>query len=88
MSSTLKRTYKSSMIIGLIRENKDLSQEDLAARAQLDRKYISNLENGKSQPTFRSILKLSKGLKMRPSELVKYMEENLDEEEKFWKNSE
>jgi transcriptional regulator with XRE-family HTH domain len=65
-----------------------LSQEDLAARAQLDRKYISNLENGKSQPTFRSILKLSKGLKMRPSELVKYMEENLDEEEKFWKNSE
>jgi transcriptional regulator with XRE-family HTH domain len=88
MSSTLKKTHKSSMVIGLIREKKDLSQEDLAAGAQLDRKYISNLENGKSQPTFRSILKLSKGLRMRPSELVKYMEESLDEEEKFWKGFE
>jgi hypothetical protein len=46
------------------------------------------LENGKSQPTFRSILKLSKALRMRPSALVKYMEENLDEEEKFWKGFE
>jgi transcriptional regulator with XRE-family HTH domain len=88
MKPTLKKPYKTSMIIGPLREQMNLSQEDLAAGSELDRKHISNLENGKSQPTFKSIFKLARALQMRPSELVKHMEENLDEDEKYWKDKE
>jgi transcriptional regulator with XRE-family HTH domain len=47
-----------------------LTQEKLAFEAELERVFISHLENGKKKPSLETILKLAKGLKCKPGELV------------------
>ncbi len=54
-------------------ENK-ISQEKLAEYCNLDRTFISLLERGLRQPTLTSIFKISKALKILPSELIKKIE--------------
>ena len=46
------------------------SQEELAARAGLHRNYVGMIERAERNPTLSAIEGLSKGLKIRPSELV------------------
>ena len=48
-----------------------LSQEELAFRCGFDRTYISMLERGKRNPSYLNLLKLSKGLNIEISQLVK-----------------
>jgi len=48
-----------------------LSQEGLAFRCGFDRTYISMLERGKRNPSYLNLLKLSKGLNIEISRLVK-----------------
>ena len=55
-----------------IRLSKNLSQEDLAELAGLDRTYISGVERGKRNISLINIVKLSKGLGINPSELVNF----------------
>ena len=53
------------------RKDRNISQEELAFRAELDRTYISGLECGKRNPTLKILVKLAISLKMSPSELLK-----------------
>jgi transcriptional regulator with XRE-family HTH domain len=54
-----------------LRNERNISQEELAFKAKLDRTYISGLECGKRNPTLKIIVRLSNALDMKPSELLK-----------------
>ena len=53
-----------------LRARKELSQEDLGARAGLHRNYIGAIERGEINPSFRTMLRLTRGLDMPLSRLV------------------
>ncbi len=52
------------------RERALLTQEELAARADLGVPTISRIENGRVEPHFRTIRKLAKALGVDPKDLV------------------
>lgn len=54
-----------------VRTEKGLSQEELAYLSGFDRTYISLLERAKRNPSFYNLLKLSKGLNISLSDLLK-----------------
>lgn len=54
-----------------IRVKKKMSQGDIARALEVDRGYISNIENGKKNPTLATIQKLANALKVSPDELLK-----------------
>jgi len=49
---------------------KGLTQEKLAEKSDVDRKYIYLLEKGKRQPTLTTIFALAKALAISPIELI------------------
>lgn len=57
-----------------VRTKHKLSQEELAFDCGFDRTYISLVERGVRSPTIRSLVRLAKGLEVRPSEIVARME--------------
>lgn len=57
-----------------LRNDKKLSQEDLAFLSGLDVSFISLVENGKKQPTLMSIAKIAKGFDLKISEVIIEME--------------
>lgn len=60
-----------SIILKKIRNQKKLSQEQLALESGLDRTYISLLERGMRQPSLKTIFLLSSALEIHPAELVR-----------------
>lgn len=54
-----------------IRTQKKMSQGDIARNLGVDRGYISNIENGKRNPTLATIDKLAKALGVSADELLK-----------------
>jgi transcriptional regulator with XRE-family HTH domain len=53
-----------------------LSQEDLAGLCELDRTYISGIENGKRNIPLTTLFKLAKAFNLKPKELLDYPEVN------------
>jgi transcriptional regulator with XRE-family HTH domain len=56
------------------REKRDLTQEGLAEKADLDQTYISGIERGVRNPSLLSIAKLAKALSTPISELSRGIE--------------
>ena len=56
--------YLIGQIIKKYRNNLKLSQEDLAFKANLDRTYISKLEQGKMNTTIKSLTKIANALEI------------------------
>ena len=54
-----------------IRTKKDISQGDIARTLKVNKSHISNIENGKSNPTLKTIAKLAKALGVSIEELIK-----------------
>lgn len=54
----------------MYRTKKDLSQEELAFRAELHRTYISAVERKKKNISIRSIEKIAKALEIEPYKLL------------------
>lgn len=54
-----------------IRAKRKMSQGDIARALEVDRGYISNIENGKKNPTLATIQKLADALKVSMDELLK-----------------
>ncbi|MBW7836521.1 MAG: helix-turn-helix transcriptional regulator [Sphingomonadales bacterium] len=65
---TLQETFAANL--RRLREDKGLSQEELAFRGEIDRTYISSLERLEYCPTLDMVEKLSKALKVDPLELL------------------
>ena len=54
-----------------IRTKKSMTQGDLATALNVDRAYISNIENGRMNPTLSTLEKISQALRISSSELLK-----------------
>lgn len=54
-----------------LRLKKNMSQGDLATALSVDRAYISNIENGRMNPTLSTLEKISSALGISSSELLK-----------------
>lgn len=54
-----------------IRAKRKMSQGDIARALEVDRGYISNIENGKKNPTIATIQKLANALGVSADELLK-----------------
>ncbi|WP_041521748.1 helix-turn-helix domain-containing protein [Gilvimarinus agarilyticus] len=52
------------------RLNKNLSQEALASRAELDRTYISGVERGKRNVSLLNLFKIAQALEIQATELI------------------
>ncbi|MCV2436897.1 helix-turn-helix domain-containing protein [Paucibacter sp. DJ2R-2] len=57
-----------------LRKQAGLTQEQLGFEAELERNYISMLERGERQPTLTTLMKLSKPLRRRASQIVALVE--------------
>ena len=57
-------------VIKELRNERSLSQEKLAEKSDLDRVFISYLENGHRQPTIATLFKLAEGLEVEPEEII------------------
>ena len=53
------------------RAKKNMSQGDIARVLEVDRGYISNIENGKKNPTLATIQRLANALGVSADELLK-----------------
>ena len=54
-----------------IRTDKNISQGDIARSLGVDRGFISNIENGKTNPTLATITKVAKAVGVSAVELLK-----------------
>ncbi|MDP9487620.1 MAG: helix-turn-helix domain-containing protein [Actinomycetota bacterium] len=53
-----------------LREARGLRQEDLEERSGVDSQTISNIEVGRQMPRTQTLMKLAKGLGVRPGDLL------------------
>jgi len=54
-----------------IRTEKDISQVDIARSLGVSRGFVSNLENGKTNPTLATITRLANAVGVTTDELLK-----------------
>jgi transcriptional regulator with XRE-family HTH domain len=60
-----------------VRVARGLSQEEAGLRADVGRRFYGELERGEANPTFATILKVSRGLEIAAAELVARAEAHL-----------
>ena len=56
--------------IARIRKNKKLSQEDLSGLADIDRSYLSEIENGHKNFSMMTLLKIAHALKVPVEDII------------------
>ncbi|AZA63107.1 XRE family transcriptional regulator [Chryseobacterium indoltheticum] len=72
MSDNFTATYKTvGNALKKKRKEKGLTQRQLADRAEIDRSKISDMENGKEDFQFSTLLKLCRALDMNVAEILK-----------------
>jgi transcriptional regulator with XRE-family HTH domain len=75
------RVEQISMVFGQVlreqRLSRELSQEELALAADVDRTFVSQMERGIRQPTITTLIKLAGALGIQPSTLIVRMEKLL-----------
>ncbi|HUY62577.1 MAG TPA: helix-turn-helix transcriptional regulator [Candidatus Paceibacterota bacterium] len=54
-----------------IRTRKDISQGDIARALKVGRSFITNIENGKTNPTLATIARIAKAIGVSVGELMK-----------------
>ena len=75
------RVEQISTVFGQVlreqRISRELSQEELALAADVDRTFVSQMERGIRQPTITTLMKLAGALGIQPSTLIIRMEKLL-----------
>ena len=61
-----ERLRKIGVRVRTLREKRDLSQEQLAARCDVDRAKISKIENATANYTITTLIELAKGMEIQP----------------------
>jgi len=72
-----KELQKLGKNIKKYRNHQSLSQEELAEIIGMHRTYIGMIERGEKNPTYLTLLKIARGLKINISELVNINENKL-----------
>lgn len=54
-----------------IRTKKNITQTELAKTLGVDKSFVSNIENGKTNPTLSTIANMAEALQISTSELLK-----------------
>jgi transcriptional regulator with XRE-family HTH domain len=67
-------------VLQRLRKAKELSQDELSFRSQLDRTFISRLEGGLRQPTISTIIRLAEALGVSAASIVAEVEDALNED--------
>lgn len=67
-----KQLSKLGMHIRKIRESKGMSQEQLAAEAEIPYSSVNEIEGGKTNPTIASLMALAEALGVSVGELVDF----------------
>ena len=65
-------------IIQGYRESKGVSQEVLSGLADIGRTHLSAIERGVRKPTLETFVRISQALEVRPSDLLRAIEEALE----------
>lgn len=52
------------------REKRDMTQEELAAKAGISRGYLARLETARQDPTLSTLEKLAKALRVKVADLI------------------
>lgn len=60
--------------ISKVRQNKGITQDVLSGLADIGRTHLSAIEKGKRKPTLETVWRIASALDMRPSELVRRIE--------------
>ena len=68
MTNTAKKLGEN---IRRIRKEKGMTQIELCQKLEVDRAYMSNVENGNKNPTLATIEKIAKALSVSLNELIK-----------------
>lgn len=67
-----KLLYAMGRHIANIRLEQDMSQEDLAIKANLSREQISRIENGRRNPTYLTLVAIANALNVSVVELLDF----------------
>ena len=71
-----------SVLVGKViqqyRENKRLSQEVVSGLADIGRTHLSAIERGVRKPTLETFFRLCDAMEIKPSEMMKLIEEEID----------
>jgi transcriptional regulator with XRE-family HTH domain len=59
-----------SIVLRQLREERGLSQEQLAERADLNRSYLGEVERGRAVPSIVTVSKLAGALEIRLSSMI------------------
>lgn len=62
------------------RDEAGLSQEEVAARAEIDRSYLSQLEHDKKSPTLDLLFRVCKAIGIKTSTLIARVERRAEAE--------
>lgn len=65
-----KRVLRVGQRLRELREENELTQEELGKRAGIDRKTVNRIENGHFSPSIMTLFMLSDALRVKPSELI------------------
>jgi transcriptional regulator with XRE-family HTH domain len=68
---TMDESQKLGKNLKRIRMKKDISQGDISRALKVHKGYISNIENGKVNPTLATIVRLAEAIDVSPSVLLK-----------------
>jgi len=61
-------------LLRTLRQERGISQEELAFRADVDRTFISLLERGQRQPSLSTVFQLAQALSVKPSVIIERVE--------------
>ena len=67
-------------VIQKYREKCDLSQEVVSGLADIGRTHLSAIERGMRKPTLDTFFKLAVAMDIKPSELMKLIEDEIEKE--------
>ncbi|RZK37838.1 MAG: XRE family transcriptional regulator [Pedobacter sp.] len=67
-----ERLIKFGEHLKSIRDGLKLSQDDIAARCDVTKGNLSNIENGKKDFNYTTLLEIAKGLGIEPKELLEF----------------
>lgn len=70
MENNVRLKQAFGKILLQFRNEKNVSQQEVADNCNLERAYISRLERGLLQPSLATIIKLAEYFKIEPGELV------------------